>query len=108
MKIIKDGIITKKSPENKLENYWWLNYDFNCKNCNCRFKLERSDYPHYIQMYTDYIRLNCPYCDSKINITKPTFKNKWPDVTQNTPLFEEIFGETGLFSKIFGEPPFKK
>ena len=109
MKIIKNGIPYSKPTKTTIEKYWWEDHDFRCKNCECVFKLERSDYPHYIQMYNTYIRLTCPDCESRLNINKPTRKNKWPDTEVNNPaLFESIFGDGGVFSKIFGEKPFKK
>jgi hypothetical protein len=106
MKIIKNGII--KSPENKQEDYWWLNHEFRCK-CECIFTLERTDLHMLIQSKENYVNLNCPYCHTRIRLTKPTEKNKWPDAEVNNPaLFDNIFGDGGVFSKIFGEKPFKK
>ena len=108
MKIIKNGII--KSPENKPEDYWWLNHEFRC-NCECIFTLERLDFPTLVQTSSNAvdINLNCPCCNQRIRLTKPIRKNKWPDEAVNNPaLFDSIFGDGGVFHKIFGEKPFKK
>ena len=110
MKIIKNGI--SKTPENKPENYWWLNYEFRCK-CECIFKLELNDYQRLLQindqLNVENINLHCPYCNVRLRVTKPIRKNKWPDTDINNPaLFDSIFGDGGVFSKIFGEKPFKK
>jgi len=103
MKIIKSGIPYSKPTKTTIEKYWWEDREFRCKNCECIFKLERADFPHFIQMYETYIRLTCPDCELRLNITKPTRKNKLLDVELNNPaLFEEIFGKGGVFSKIFG------
>jgi len=109
MKIIKRGIVKQKVPTPEIEKYWWQDCEFRCKNCECVFKLQEEDYPHHIQMYATYIRLTCPDCEVRLNINKPTRKNKWPDTDiNNQSIFEEIFGENGVFHKIFGEKPFKR
>jgi hypothetical protein len=110
MKIIKNGII--KSPENKQEDYWWLNHEFRCK-CECIFKLERSDFPKLVQTSKNdvAINLNCPYCNIRIRLSKPIPegpKNTTYHEGNNPALFDSIFGDGGVFHKIFGEKPFKK
>jgi hypothetical protein len=108
MKIIKNGIPIHKTPENKLENYWWLNHEFRCK-CECIFKLERSDFPKLVQTSKNdvAINLNCPYCNIRIRLSKPAMKQFTAEEIDNS-LFGEIFGDNGVFGKIFGEKPFKK
>ena len=110
MKIINNGISKYKTPENNQENYWWMDYAFRC-NCECVFKLEISDYPKLIQTSNDgsSVNLNCPHCNSRIRLTKPTEKNKWSDTELNTiSLFENIFAGGGVVSKLFENISFRK